>query len=120
MAEDQAQYPVRSVLVEGLPARAMQRLMTPRGRREIDEMEFRTVREAHEAEAALGDPTAEHICPLCHDLFLTLAFKQHAAGCIKAHGATLRANRDRELPELGDIGKRSIHIGPGMGGGEVA
>lgn len=118
--EDQGEYPRRSVLIAGVPARAMLRILSRQGRAEVQAMEFRTVREAEQAEAALGDPEAEHCCPLCGDILRTLAFTRHAPSCIVAHAPRLRANRDRELPELGDVGKRTMYFAPAQDVEEVA
>ena len=78
-------HPKRMVVIQGAAARAFQR--APK--------EFRTVSEAGDADAALGDDGNEHHCPLCNEFFGTQAFKRHAASCIKTRAPAWERQRDR-------------------------
>lgn len=44
--------------------------------------QYMSVKDAYEAEVALGDPEALHHCPLCGDTLPTAAFVRHAPECI--------------------------------------
>lgn len=83
---DESKYPVRTVRIEGRVAKAFEQ--APK--------EFRTVTEASEADAALGDPNNSHFCPLCNEFFGTRAFVRHAASCIKANGPAWERQRTVE------------------------
>ena len=71
----------RDVVIQGSTARAI----TAAGKLDTAQ-NFRTVKEAYEAEAELGrtqDENELHHCPLCNTHFPWEAFKAHAPECIK-------------------------------------
>ncbi len=73
-------YPVRSVRIPGVTARAFQILRNPMPRPD----EVRTVKEATELDKASFQDGDEHHCPLCNEFFGSRAFKAHAQQCIDA------------------------------------
>lgn len=75
-------HPFLSVLIAGEQARAM----LHSGFYE-EPQEYRTVKDADQADRALADPGALHLCPLCRESFFSNAFKVHAPLCIKQHHA---------------------------------
>lgn len=69
---------IRSVVIRGVPASG--KAPSP-----IDTTtEFRTVKEAMDADRERGNPADHHHCPLCNDYFGWEAFKAHAQQCIDA------------------------------------
>lgn len=79
---EQLEHPFSVVLIAGEQAEDMLRS----GFYE-EPQEYRTVKEADQADHALADPGSLHLCPICKEQFFTKAFKVHAPLCIKQHNA---------------------------------
>lgn len=83
-------YPVKSVKIEGAIAKATfhgpeRAEFETRKLGPIDVTpEFRSVKNAEEADKEIGNPGDQHHCPLCNEYFGWEAFKAHAPQCIEA------------------------------------
>lgn len=104
-------HPVRSVRIEGVPARAMAE-RAPSPPRRIGPIDitpqFRVVKDAADMDRELGNPGDSHHCPLCEEFFGWEAFKAHAPRCIEARAPRRRvwtpagmvANPLQSFPEV--------------------
>ena len=76
------EHPERIVRVEGETAHAyLSQGFHPRP------SEFRTVKDADDADREKVDPGDNHICAICKETFFWKAFKTHVPMCIRDHHA---------------------------------
>lgn len=80
------EFPVRSVNIEGVTARAMLLVSNPTVPLNPERpREYMSVRDAADVDKAMGDPENQHHCPLCNNEFGTAAFAAHAPACIEKY-----------------------------------
>ena len=79
--------------------------------------EFTTVKDAHDADIALGSADNEHCCPLCGLISGTYEFVRHAPSCIETNAPKWELQRDKEPPyaKIKRYNTRTVSIGQGDG-----
>lgn len=96
MDDINAGHPFREVNIQGVPAtarisRAAAPFHPPVMLGPIDATpQFRSVKDAEDADREVGNPAEAHNCPLCNEYFGWEAFKAHAPQCIMARAPRKR------------------------------
>ena len=79
------EHEFREARIAGVTARALTLIQRPNA-----PQQYMTVKDAADADRAMGDPENHHHCPLCNNEFGTAAFKAHAPACIEKHAPRQR------------------------------